>query len=157
MAPKNEAIINSVIGEGSIFEGKFYISGSMQINGKFEGEIKTDDQLIIGETGRVKTNIFAKRVIIAGTLIGNTNATEEVILLATGRILGDITAPVVHMNEGVVVEGRIHVTGGQKKEVKSVVQEAWASGPSMPSFDQDPLIKSKIDFNNGSSSLKDSM
>ncbi len=146
MAPKNDSVINSVIGEGSIFEGKFYISGSMQINGKFEGEIKTEDQLIIGETGKVKTNVFAKRVVIAGTLIGNTTATEEVILLETGRILGDITAPVVHMKEGVVIEGRIHITGAQKKEIKSVVQEAWSAGPSMPAFDHESIYKSSVNF-----------
>ena len=46
--------INSVIGQGSIFEGKFYIAGSLKIDGKFEGEIKTDEALYIGETGKVK-------------------------------------------------------------------------------------------------------
>ncbi len=141
MAPKNDAIINSTIGEGSIFEGKFYIHGSLQINGKFEGEIKTEDQLVIGETGKVKTNIYAKRVVIAGTLIGNTIATEEVILLETGRVLGDITAPVVHVKEGVVVEGKIHITGGQKKDIGNVVKEAWDAGPKMPQFDHEPITK----------------
>ena len=135
MAPKNENVINSIIGEGSIFEGKYYIHGSLQINGKFEGEVKTEDQLIIGETGRVKTNIYARRVVIAGTLIGNTIASEEVILLETGRILGDITAPIVHMREGVVVEGKVNITGGQKKDISKVVEESWASGPTMPTFE----------------------
>jgi cytoskeletal protein CcmA (bactofilin family) len=135
MAPKNENVINSVIGEGSIFEGKYYIHGSLQINGKFEGEVKTEDQLIIGETGRVKTNIYARRVVIAGTLIGNTIASEEVILLETGRILGDISAPVVHMREGVVIEGKVNITGGQKKDITKVVEESWASGPNMPAFE----------------------
>ncbi len=147
MAPKNDVIINSTIGEGSIFEGKFYIHGSLQINGKFEGEIKTEDQLVIGETGKVKTNIFAKRVVIAGTLIGNTIATEEVILLETGRILGDITAPVVHVKEGVVVEGRIHITGGQKKDITNVVREAWEAGPKMPEFDHEPISKAEPETN----------
>ena len=37
--------LNSTIGEGSSFEGKFYISGSLRIDGKFEGEIKTDERV----------------------------------------------------------------------------------------------------------------
>ena len=41
MATKNDSQLNSVIGDGSIFEGKFYINGSLQIDGRFEGEIKT--------------------------------------------------------------------------------------------------------------------
>ena len=73
--------INSVIGEGSIFEGKLYIQGSLEVNGKFEGEIKTEGQITIGKTGRVKTNIIARKVIIGGTLMGNIRAHEEVLLL----------------------------------------------------------------------------
>jgi len=134
MAPKNELIINSTIGEGSVFEGKYFIHGSLQIDGKFEGEVKTDEQLIIGQTGRVKTNIHAKRVVVAGTLIGNIDATEEVIRLETGRVLGDIKAPVVHLKDGVVIEGKIFVTGGQKKEIRKVIEESWASGPTMPAI-----------------------
>ena len=73
--------MNSVIGEGSIFEGKFYINGSLQIDGRFEGDIRTEEYVVVGETGKVKTDIFARRVVVAGTVIGNIEAEEEVNLL----------------------------------------------------------------------------
>ncbi|EPG66159.1 polymer-forming cytoskeletal protein [Leptospira wolffii] len=116
---------NSVIGPGSIFEGKFYIAGSLRIDGKFEGEIKTDDALFIGETGKVRTNIAAREVIVAGTLIGNIKAESEVRLEETGRLLGDIIAPSLSLAKGVVAKGNITVTGGQKKDVKKIVEESF--------------------------------
>ncbi|GBF40355.1 cell division protein [Leptospira hartskeerlii] len=116
---------NSVIGPGSIFEGKFYIAGSLRIDGKFEGEIKTDDALFIGETGKVRTNISAREVIVAGTLIGNIKAESEVRLEETGRLLGDIIAPALSLAKGVVAKGNITVTGGQKKDVKKIVEESF--------------------------------
>ncbi len=116
---------NSVIGPGSIFEGKFYIAGSLRIDGKFEGEIKTDDALFIGETGKVRTNISAREVIVAGTLIGNIKAEAEVRLEETGRLLGDIVAPALTLAKGVVAKGNITVTGGQKKDVKKIVEESF--------------------------------
>ncbi|TGK06607.1 polymer-forming cytoskeletal protein [Leptospira semungkisensis] len=116
---------NSVIGPGSIFEGKFYIAGSLRIDGKFEGEIKTDDALFIGETGKVRTNISAREVIVAGTLIGNIKAENEVRLEETGRLLGDIIAPSLSLAKGVVAKGNITVTGGQKKDVKKIVEESF--------------------------------
>jgi cytoskeletal protein CcmA (bactofilin family) len=126
---------NSVIGENSVFIGKFHVSGSMLINGKFEGDIKTEDQIIIGETGKVKTEVIvARRVVVAGTLIGNIQASEEVELLETGRVLGDIETPILKLNKGVVVEGRINITGGQKKEAKKIVEESYSTGPIMPSL-----------------------
>ncbi len=124
MAQKNEGM-NSTIGEGSSFEGKFYISGSLRIDGKFEGEIKTDEELVVGETGRVKTDIVAKSVVIAGTVIGNINAFNEVRLLETAKVLGDITAPVINVQKGVVLMGNFIITGGQKVDPKKIVENAY--------------------------------
>lgn len=120
--------INSVIGQGSIFEGKFYIAGSLKIDGKFEGDIKTDEALYIGETGKVKTNIAAKEVTVSGTLIGNIKAENEVRLEETGRMLGDIQTPYLDLSKGVVAKGNITITGGQKKDVKKIVEESFG-GP----------------------------
>jgi len=126
MAGKNN-INNSTIGEGSVFEGKFYISGSLRIDGKFEGEIKTDEELFVGETGKVKTNIEANAVVIAGTVIGNIKASEEIKLLETGRVLGDITAPTITIHNGVVAQGLITITGGYNKDSKKLIEESFNS------------------------------
>ncbi|MFW5770626.1 MAG: bactofilin family protein [Spirochaetota bacterium] len=126
MAAKNEWM-NSTIGEGSIFEGKFYISGSLRIDGKFEGDIKTDEELVVGENGKVKTNIHAKNVVVAGTVIGNIQADEEVKLLETARVLGDIETPVLTIQRGVVSQGSVTITGGQKKDVKKMIDESYNS------------------------------
>lgn len=129
MASKPEGI-NSTIGEGSVFEGKFYISGSLKIDGKFEGEIKTDEELVVGERGRVKTDIFAKSVVVAGTVIGNITAENEVRLLETAKVLGDITAPAISIQRGVVAHGKITITGMNKKEPKRYIEESY-SGSSL--------------------------
>ena len=129
MASKNDGM-NSTIGEGSVFEGKFYISGSLRIDGKFEGEIKTDEELVVGETGRVKTDIVAKSVVIAGTVIGNITARSEVRMLETGKILGDVNAPSVVLQKGVVVSGNFNISGGHKKDAKKVIEESFQGSSS---------------------------
>lgn len=116
---------NSVIGPGSIFEGKFYISGSLRIDGKFEGEIRTDDTLVVGETGKIKTNISAKNVSVAGTMIGNIKAEQEVRLEESGKLLGDIQAPRLFIAPGVVAKGNFTITGGQKKDAKKIIEESY--------------------------------
>lgn len=119
--------INSVIGEGSSFNGVFYVKGSFQIDGKFEGDLKIDGHLIIGTTGKVKTStIMANQITIAGTLIGNIDAKNEVVLLETGRVLGNIEAPKIDVDEGVVIQGEMTITGGQKKDITKVVEESFS-------------------------------
>ena len=131
MASKSD-IINSTIGLGSAFEGKFFISGALRIDGKFEGEIRTDDELTIGPAGKVKTNIVAKSIVVAGTVIGNLKAEEEVKLLETGKVLGDIRAPVVTVSRGVIVQGNIIITGGSSKDIKKLIEDSYvgSSGKS---------------------------
>ncbi len=123
MASKNS--VNSIIGPGSVFEGKFYIAGSLRVDGKFEGEIKTDETLLVGPTGKIKTNIHAKNVVVEGAMIGNIHAQNMVQLEATGKVLGDIHAPVINIAPGVVAKGAINVTGNGKKNAKALVEEAY--------------------------------
>ena len=119
-------IVNSVIGDGSSFKGTFIVKGSFQIDGKFEGELKIDGHLIIGPNGKVKTStIITESITIAGTLIGNIAAQKEVILIETGRVLGNIEAPKIDVGEGAVIQGEMTITGGQKKDITKVVHESF--------------------------------
>jgi cytoskeletal protein CcmA (bactofilin family) len=124
-----EATPNCIIGEGSVFEGRYYINGSILIEGKFKGDIKTNDELVVGPSGRVKTDIVARKVTIAGTLIGNIIASEEVILIHTGKILGDITTPKLTIEPGVITEGKVTITsdnsGNTTDAVRKIVSESY--------------------------------
>ncbi len=123
----NTDATNCVIGEGSVFDGRFYVNGSILIEGKFQGDIRTDDQLIVGPSGKVKTDIQARKVTIAGTLIGNIAATEEVSLLHTGRVLGNIMTPRLTVEPGVVTEGKVTITSGQTEDARKLIEEAFGS------------------------------
>ncbi len=126
MPNKNENS-NCIIGEGSVFNGRFYVNGSILIEGKFQGDIRTDDQLVVGPTGKVKTDIVARRVTVAGTLIGNITASEEVSLLHTGKVLGNISTPKLTMEPGVVTEGRVTITSGLSDEARKIIEESFGA------------------------------
>jgi len=125
MAKINDDVPNCVIGEGSVFEGKFFVNGSIHIKGKFQGEIQTQDQLIVGPTGKVKTDILAKRVTIAGVIIGNITATEEVNLKESGKILGNIKTPKLNVEQGVISHGEVTITTESSNNVKKLIEESF--------------------------------
>lgn len=124
MAIKNEAA-TCVIGENSVFEGRFYVSGSIVIEGKFQGDIKTEDQVTVGPTGKVRTDIIARKVTVAGTLIGNITASEEVSLIGNGKVLGNIVTPKLNIEVGVITEGKVTITNGRPDSVGKLIQEAY--------------------------------
>ena len=98
--------LTAFIDEGSEIEGKYTFHGTVMLNGKFSGEISSGDTLIIGEKGSVNATVRAGVVLISGEVIGNVFATERVELRGTARVYGDVEAPVVVVEEGVLFEGR---------------------------------------------------
>ena len=125
MATRNDIPNNSVIGENSVFEGRFYVSGSILIEGKFDGEIKTEDHLTVGPTGKVKTDIYARKVTIGGTLIGNITATDEGDLLENGKVLGNIITPKLNVENGVLIQGMVTISGGQSENVTQLIRQSF--------------------------------
>ncbi|HET6450074.1 MAG TPA: polymer-forming cytoskeletal protein [Spirochaetia bacterium] len=125
--PNKNDTTNCIIGEGSIFDGRFYVNGSIMIEGKFQGDIRTDDQLFVGPTGKVKTDIQARKVTIAGTLIGNISASEEVTLLHTGKVLGNIVTPKLSVEPGVITEGKVTITSGQSDETRRIIEDSFGT------------------------------
>jgi cytoskeletal protein CcmA (bactofilin family) len=97
--------LTAFIDEGSEMEGRYTFRGTVMLNGRFKGEISSEDTLIIGERGVVEADIRAGRVQVNGEVTGNVRATERIDLKRTARMYGDVEAPVVVVEEGVVFEG----------------------------------------------------
>jgi len=98
------------IDEGSEIEGRYTFSGTVMLNGRFKGEISTTDTLIIGDKGVMNGDVRAGQVLISGEVVGNVSAAERVELKRTARVFGDVEAPVVVVEEGVLFEGHCRMT-----------------------------------------------
>ena len=108
--PVRTSDLTAFIDEGSEIEGTYTFSGTVMLNGKFRGEIASTDTLIIGERGIVHASVQAGVVLISGQLVGNLVATERVELRGSARVFGDVEAPVMVVEEGVLFEGHCRMT-----------------------------------------------
>jgi cytoskeletal protein CcmA (bactofilin family) len=97
--------LTAFIDEGSEMEGRYTFRGTVMLNGKFKGEISSEDTLIIGERAVIVADIRAGRVLVSGEVTGNVRAMERIDLRRTARVFGDVEAPVVVLEEGVLFEG----------------------------------------------------
>ena len=97
--------LTAFLDEGSEIEGKYTFTGTVLLNGKFQGEIASPDTLIIGERGTVNATVRAGTLIVNGELVGNVYASERVELSGKARIFGDLECPVLVLQEGVLFEG----------------------------------------------------
>jgi cytoskeletal protein CcmA (bactofilin family) len=114
---KGNSDLSAYIDEASEIEGKYTFSGTVMLNGKFSGEITSKDTLIIGEKGVVNASIRAGIVLVNGEVTGNILGGERVELRGTARVFGDVEAPVIVVEEGVLFQGHCRMTKGQTSEV----------------------------------------
>jgi cytoskeletal protein CcmA (bactofilin family) len=103
--------ITTLLGRGASFEGKLTFEGTVRIDGKFKGEVFSDDVLVIGEGAIVEAEIDIGEVIIQGTVIGNVKAKRSIEIHAPGRVKGDLHTPSLQIDKGVIFEGRSFMDG----------------------------------------------
>src|SRR5436305_9435615 len=98
--------ITTLLGRGATFEGKLTFDGTVRIDGRFKGEVFSDDVLVIGEGALVEAEIEVGEIIVQGQVIGNITAKRSIEIHAPGRIKGDLHTPTLQIDKGVMFEGR---------------------------------------------------
>lgn len=107
---KKSTVINpnttdTLIGEGTIFEGKIRSEASVRIEGQIIGDIDCLGDVLVGEQGIVKSNIIARNVIIAGSVFGNVNTKGKLTITSTGKLHGNTNAASFIIEEGGLFQG----------------------------------------------------
>jgi cytoskeletal protein CcmA (bactofilin family) len=93
------------IGEDTEFEGRLTFHGTVRIDGHFRGKIWADGGLIVGEGAMVEADLHISYIAISGEIRGNIVADHRVEIHPPGKVLGDIQAPTVVIDEGGIFEG----------------------------------------------------
>ena len=97
---------NTVVGVGSTLRGTLMVSGTLRIDGEFEGDILNCDRLEIGEHGIMRADVEVKEAMIRGQVHGNVRALGSIEMKSGARVEGDVAAVSVTMEPGVHFSGR---------------------------------------------------
>jgi cytoskeletal protein CcmA (bactofilin family) len=97
---------NTIIGVGSSFRGTLMVSGTLRIDGEFEGDILNCERLEIGEHGLMRADIEVRDALILGRVSGNIRALGVLEMKSGARVEGDVAAMSVVMEPGVYFTGR---------------------------------------------------
>jgi cytoskeletal protein CcmA (bactofilin family) len=103
-----ETSIN-IIAESTKLEGEIFFTDVSRVHGVLKGEIHSQagSTLILTESSMVEGNIRADLLLVDGYVRGNIFASSKVVISNTGRVIGNINAPVVKMEFGSYFEGSL--------------------------------------------------
>lgn len=97
--------VDTFVGKGTFMQGNLEAEGIVHIEGYFEGEIVTKSEIIIGTEAKVKADIKAANVTLAGDLMGNVKTSEKLFIRSSGALVGDINVGSLSVEEGAFFKG----------------------------------------------------
>lgn len=126
---------NGIVGIGKSIVVKGELSGNedLRVEGRVEGKIDLNQNLLtVGESGKVKAQIFAKTVVIIGEVLGNVTAVEKVSIQEKGVVDGDISSPRVAIAEGAHFRGSIDMRRSESAKPAVAAAAAGAASSAKP-------------------------
>jgi cytoskeletal protein CcmA (bactofilin family) len=128
----------TAIGPSIVIKGKLKSDEDLIVKGRIEAEISSSKALLVENSGVIKANVHVKSARISGVLVGNITAEERVEIAPDGRMVGDISAPKIIINDGAAFRGRIDMQG---------LDEATPSGEKPPEGERPSRRRRDEDLN----------
>jgi len=102
--------IESTIGEHTIVDGTFKSDNAIKIRGTVAGEIESKSSIFVEAQANVNAKVTANSVTVAGQVNGQIFCRGRVEIRPSGRVIGEINAGTLIMQEGAFFEGNLKMS-----------------------------------------------
>jgi cytoskeletal protein CcmA (bactofilin family) len=100
-------VAGTIIGNGMTIEGEITSDEEVVIVGTVRGKLHVDAGVTIEPGAVVEADVAAASLSIGGTMTGNASATDRVDLLANGRLVGDVKSARLTIADGASFKGNV--------------------------------------------------
>ena len=127
-----EGRLSGFVGHGTTLTGDTNFQTMLRVDGHLTGTIASDGgTLIVGTQGQVDANISVSVAMINGLVNGDIIASEKIQLGRTARVIGNIQAPRLVLEDGAILEGGCSMV--QARESAEKKQQQVTSTPQYSS------------------------
>jgi cytoskeletal protein CcmA (bactofilin family) len=105
----------ATIGSSIVIHGDVTGEEDLVVDGSIEGTVNfKDNNLVVSENGRVTANINARIIRVDGEVKGELFGSEQVVISPSGKVMGDIRAPRVVLEDGCTFKGSVDMETDQR-------------------------------------------
>ena len=97
----------TIIGPQTRVSGELRGDEDVVVRGRVEGRVVLSSVFTVEESAIIQADVEARIILISGVVVGNLTALESIRLAQKARVVGDIVAPRVIMEEGATYKGRL--------------------------------------------------
>ncbi len=99
--------LDGSIGPDFVVHGKLSGKSDLRIDGNFEGEIDVDGAISVGPESSVSATLRVGSLEVEGEVRGDVSASGAVTVRSGGRLIGDVTARQIGIDDGGSLQGGI--------------------------------------------------
>jgi cytoskeletal protein CcmA (bactofilin family) len=107
---------NTIIAKGVVLKGDLETLGTIRLEGKIYGNLRSKGKAILGDTAYVEGNILAQSAEVAGEVKGTLEISEILTLKSSAVINGDINCNKLIVEQGATFNGKCQM-GSVAKEI----------------------------------------
>ena len=96
---------------GTTYRGDMRYEGRVRIDGTFIGSLYSDEDLELGEEGRIEGDVDVAGAMIAGQVHGTLRVREHLRLMPSASINGKLDAGIVELLPGASLRGEVRIRG----------------------------------------------
>lgn len=124
--------VSTFLGPDGIIEGTIEFKKTIRLDGNVKGRIFSNSgTVIIGEKAVVEADINVDVVIIMGKVNGTVDARQRIEVYPPARVVGDIQAPTVLIESGVVFNGNCSMKMRKVSTAKPIAPSEPVIKPSI--------------------------
>jgi cytoskeletal protein CcmA (bactofilin family) len=118
----------TLIAQRTVFRGDIDTDGSLLVNGSVHGNGRVGGEVAISLGAQWEGDLLAQCGVIAGDLVGDILVHEKLEIGARARIRGRVTAQLIAIAQGALIDGEVVCTGSDPvvefEEKRAAVPEA---------------------------------
>ena len=98
------------VGRNVNVSGKLIFHEAVRIEGRFRGEVRSVELVVVGEEGLIEGKVTAPRLLIMGELRGDLVGCDRVVLGPRAKVFGNIEARSLTVAEGAYLLGNVRMS-----------------------------------------------
>ncbi len=102
--------LNGFLDSGSHLEGELRFEASFRVDGKFTGIVRSEGDLIVGESGEVEGELYVGQIFVSGTVRGSVRASRKIQIAPNGKVFAELDTPSLIIEDGATFEGNCAMT-----------------------------------------------
>ncbi len=118
--------LEGFLGPATSLKGELRFKEMLRIDGSFDGSVESSGTLQVGETGHLTATVNAKNIEISGKVEGTLKATGIISILHQGKVMGDITTPILVVEEGAILDGKCNMVSASSDSAKAASEQKAA-------------------------------